>query len=154
MASHVRYSKKGDVHTFDINLPGLEKIVIDHTGIAPEQRSGVAKALLEAAAIACYSASLAGALEARKANCKAITAEADINFGTNAVGQHRITGMKLDFSVELSPDDAPIFERCAKIMRNGCLVTGSLHDGMDMEYQLRAVYPGERKDRAEVWTES
>ena len=54
--------------------------------------------------------------------------------------------MKLDFSVELSPDDAPVFERCAKIMLNGCLVTGSLQDGMDMEYQLRAVYSDDRKD--------
>lgn len=60
--------------------------------------------------------------------------------------KNRITGMKLDFSVELSPDDAPVFERCAKIMRNGCLVTGSLQDGMDMEYQLRAVYSDDRKD--------
>lgn len=145
MASHVSYRKEGDIHTFDINLPGLEKIVIDYTGVAPEQRSGAAKALLEAAAIACYSAALSGALEARNAHCDSITATADLDFGANAVGQHRITGLNLDFSVKLDPADAPVFERCARIMRNGCLVTGSLHDGMDVEYHLNAVYPEDEK---------
>ena len=140
MASSIRYTRKGDIHTFETDLSGMEKLVIDHTGVPPEQRGGTAKLLLEAAAIACYSASLAGALEARKADYASITATAALDFGADAVGRSRITGMKLDFSVELDAADAPIFERCAKLMRNGCLVTGSLHDGIDMAYTLNAVY--------------
>ncbi|MDO5538046.1 MAG: OsmC family protein, partial [Desulfovibrionaceae bacterium] len=94
--------------------------------------------LLMAAAIACYSSSLSGALDARKTRYDSITATSSLEFGTNAVGQKRITGMSLDFSVRMNGEDSAIFERVAKVMRNGCLVTGSLHDGIEMKYRLEA----------------
>ena len=140
MAGTVKYTRQGDVHTFDIGLPGLEKIVIDHTGVPEEQRGGVAKQLLACAALSCYTAALAGALEARGAHYTVITAESGMELGANDVGQGRVRRMHLDVSVELPAQDSDIFNRCAKIMKKGCLVTGSLHEGIDMTYDLTPKY--------------
>ena len=138
MAPNVKYTKIGDVHTFETSLPGFEKIVIDQTDVPADQRSGVAKQLLSCAALSCYTAALAGALDAREAKYKSITAEASMEMGPNEVGQGRVKKMHLDVTVEISEDSTDIFNRCVKIMRNGCLITGSLHDGIDVSNDLRA----------------
>lgn len=140
MAGTVKYIRRGDVHTFEIGLPGFEKIVIDHTGLPEEQRGGVAKQLLACAALSCYTAALAGALEARGANYTEIAAEASMELGTNDIGQGRVKGMHLNVSVELPAKDSDIFNRCSKIMKKGCLVTGSMHEGINMTYELSPKY--------------
>lgn len=138
MAPNVKYTKIGDVHTFETSLPDFEKIVIDQTNVPVDQRSGVAKQMLSCAALSCYTAALAGALDAREANYKSITAEASMEMGSNEVGQGRVKKMHLNVTVEIDENSADIFNRCVKIMRNGCLVTGSLHDGIEMSYNLKA----------------
>ncbi len=137
MAGTVRYTKKGDVHTFETGLPAFEKIVIDQTDVPEEERGGVAKQLLACAALSCYTAALAGALDARGSSYTSITGEATLGLGPNEVGQGRVKNMVLEVRVDLPKGDAEIFNRCAKIMRQGCLVTGSLHEGMEVTYDLK-----------------
>ncbi len=136
----VKYTRVGDVQTFEIGVPGIEKIVIDQTGVPADKRGGVAKGLLGAAALACYEAALAGALEARGAKFENIEAEADLTLGANAVGQGRVKKIDLITKLRLDEEDSAIFDRCVKIMRPGCLVTGSLHEGIEMAYDLQADY--------------
>ena len=139
MAPNVKYVKNGNVHSIELGVPGLERIVIDYSEIPVDQRVGLAKQLLAASALSCYVAALSGSLEARGASCEKIEAEAAISLGANSVGQGRVKAMDLSVDVNISADDMSIFERCARIMKNGCLVTGSLHDGINMEYKLNAV---------------
>lgn len=140
MADSVTYTRQGDVHTFETGLPGFEKIVIDHTGLPEEQRAGVAKCLLACAALSCYASALAGSLEAREAHYSSISAKARMDLGANEAGQGRVRHIHLDVSVDLPQQDSEIFERCAKIMKKGCLVTGSMHEGIDMTYELTPNY--------------
>lgn len=140
MAEKVKYIKQGDVHTFETGLPAFEKIVIDQTNVPEDERGGVAKQLLACSALSCYAAALAGALDAREARYTAIRGEATFGMGLNEVGQGRVQNMRLEVSVELPKEDADIFNRCAKIMKKGCLVTGSLHEGIEMTYDLKADY--------------
>lgn len=140
MASKVTYTRKGDVHTFETGIAGCETLVIDHTHVPADQRGGMAKQLLASAALACYAAALAGALEARGAHYETIEGDAEMELGPNESGQGRVQSMTLSFRVTLPEDDSEIFERCARIMRHGCLVTGSLHDGIEMHYELKPCY--------------
>lgn len=140
MATNVKYIRKGDIDVIELGVAGLEKITIDFTGIPTEQRNGIAKALLSASALSCYVGAISGALEAREAKVDSIEAEAEIALGPNESGQGRVKEMKLATTVNMSESDAPIFDRCVKIMRHGCLITGTLHDGVAMEYTLNSKY--------------
>lgn len=140
MAPNVKYTKKGDIHTIDIGLPGIEQIVIDYTNIPADQRSGLAKQLLAAANLSCYIAALDASLVARGATAESIVGEVQLGMGPNAVGQGRVKRLNLDVVTKIDEDSADIFDRCAKIMRQGCLVTGSLNDSIEVTYDLKADY--------------
>ncbi len=136
MANNVKYTRKGDIHTINLGVAGLEEIVIDYTNIPEDQRTGAAKALLSAAALSCYVSALGVALDARGADFDSIESEITIELGANSVGQGRVLGLNIDTTVNMAEADKDIFERCIKIMKQGCLVTGSLHEGMKMDYNL------------------
>lgn len=136
----VKYSRKGNVHTIDFGIPAIDNIIIDYDKIPEEQRAGLAKSLLSAANLACYIATLGSALTARGANFTEIDGIANIDLGHNENKQARVTGINLDVKVAMDGEDDSIFERCQKIMKNGCLVTGSVHEGIHMTYKLEAEY--------------
>lgn len=135
-----KYSRKGNVHTIDFGIPAMGTLVIDYDQVPKEERAGIAKALLSVSTLACYVSTLGIALETRGADFSEISAEANLVLGQNDNSQARITGIDLDASVTLSGDDDEIFERCQKIMRNGCLVTASIHEGIHMNYTLSPDY--------------
>jgi osmotically inducible protein OsmC len=118
----------------------LGTLVVDNSNIPQDQRGGTAKQLLAASALYCYCAALVGALEARGVQYDDITAKAVLETGSNDSGQGRVRKIAIEARVALSEDYADIFERVERIMRPGCLVTGSLHDGIQMEYDLQPIY--------------
>lgn len=136
----VKYSRQGNVHTIDFDIPAIDKIVLDFDKIPEEERAGLAKAFLAAANLTCYVGTLGSALTARGANFSAIDAVAHLELGHNENKQARVTGMNLDVKVTMDGDDDAIFERCQKILKNGCVVTGSVHEGIHMNYNLEAEY--------------
>lgn len=137
----VVYTRTGDVHTFRSGLVHPRALVVDHTDVPAEERNGLAKRLLASAALACYGTLLAAVLDARKVPYSGLTGTATLEVGANANGQGRVRRMRIAFAVDLPNGEAKaVFERCARIMRGGCLVTGSLHDGVEMEYSLEAHY--------------
>ncbi len=66
----------------------------------------------------------------------------DIVINTEGIAPEERNGtaleIVLDVTVEIDDDDYDTFERIKKVMRNGCLVTSSLHDGIEMKYNLDA----------------
>ena len=140
MAQEVTYLRKGDVQTFATGLAGLGTITVDHGGVAAEERNGLAKQLLASSALACYGSMLAATLEARDVPYASISGTATLELGPNKAGQGRVKNMVLTFTVDLPEKYADVFERCAKIMKNGCLVTGSMHEGFTVSHVLNPVY--------------
>lgn len=135
------YTRKGDVHVFRTGIAAMETFVVDHTGVSPEERNGLAKGLLASSALACYGMMLAAVLEARKVAYEEIKGTATLELGPGPGGQGRVRRIRLAFVVALPNGEAKaVFERCARIMQGGCLVTGSLRDGIEMEYALEARY--------------
>ena len=132
----VAYHRNGDVHTIETGGAALGNIVIDNTNVPADQRGGTAKQLLGAAALYCYAAALNAAMEARglKYNSLDLTALMDVD--ANEKGQSRVLKITITANVGIDEEDLDTFDRVARVMKNGCLVTGSLHDGIAMEYRL------------------
>lgn len=131
--------KKGDVSIIETGGAALKNIVIDNTDVPEEQRGGTAKQLLGAAALYCYAASLTAAMEARALRYTSLDLSAALDVGHNEKGQSRVLKITITADVGIDEDDLDLFERVARVMKSGCLVTGSLHDGIDMAYELNPV---------------
>lgn len=140
MSLVVNYSRAGDVHTLDTGPGALGTLVIDQGPIPEDQRGGTAKQLLASSALYCYCAALSGALKTRNCPYSSLTGHAVVETDSNELGQSRVSTITISVTVTLSEDDAAAFERCAKVMRQGCLVTGSLHDGIGVHYDLQPEY--------------
>lgn len=140
MNMSISYSRQGDVHTIETGGAALPKIVVDNSNLPEDQRGGTAKQLLGSAAVFCYMSALCGALEARGIKYENASATATLDVGSNDLGQGRVKKITIDATVTLSEDDSSAFERVAKILRQGCLITGSLHDGIQMNYNLTPEY--------------
>jgi organic hydroperoxide reductase OsmC/OhrA len=140
MSIQVKYHREGDIHTIETGNKSMGTIRIDQTGLPHEERAGTAKQLLGASALFCYCAAIDGFLKARAADYSAIDAEATVETGTNAKGLGRITSISIKTVVKMDEDDAAVFDRCQKGMRQGCLVTTSIHDGIEVTYSLEAEF--------------
>lgn len=140
MNMSVTYSRQGDVHTIETGGAALPQLVIDNTNVPENQRGGTAKQLLGCAAIFCYMSALLGSLDARGVKYSNATATATLEVGGNDLGQGRVKKITIDANVTISEEDASTFERVEKIMKQGCLITGSLHDGIQMAYNLHPEY--------------
>ena len=135
----VAYHRNGDVHTIETGGAALGNIVIDNTSVPADQRGGTAKQLLGAAALYCYAAALNAAMEARGLRYNSLDLTALMDVDANEKGQSRVMKITITANVGIDEEDLDLFERVARVMKNGCLVTGSLHDGIAMEYRLNPV---------------
>lgn len=136
----VAYHRDGDVHTIDTGGAALKQIVVDNTNIPADKRSGTAKQLLCASALYCYASALNAAMEARGLNYTSLDLNAVMDVDANEKGQSRVLKITITANVGIDEEDLDLFDRVARVMKNGCLVTGSLHDGIEMVYQLNPIY--------------
>ncbi|MCQ2444555.1 MAG: OsmC family protein [Mailhella sp.] len=139
MQLSVKYHRDGDVHTIETGGAALGNIVIDNTNIPADQRGGTAKQLLASAAIFCYASALNAAMETRALKYQSLDVTAEMTVDANEKGQSRVQKIVITANVGIDEEDLDLFERVARVMKGGCLVTGSLHDGIEMEYKLNAV---------------
>ena len=56
--------------------------------------------------------------------------------GTDDKGRGRVTGIDLDVTVFMDQEYEFIFDRVEKIMKQGCLITGSLEAAFPVKYNL------------------
>ncbi len=136
----VTYDFKDDVHTIDTGGIALPKIIVDNRKIPNDQRGGTAKQMLAGAALYCYGSMLAAALQARDVDFKELHATAELKMGRSETGKSRVLKMIIRSSVQVNERDEAIFQRVQKMMAQGCLVTGSLHDGISMVYELEPIF--------------
>lgn len=134
MQMTVSYSRKGDVHAIHTGGKALGDIIIDNTGVPVEERGGTAKQLH------CYASSLTAAMEARGLRYGSLDISATLDVGVNDKAQSRVLKMIVQAVVGIEEEDQDLFDRVARVMKGGCLVTGSLHDGIDMEYHLSSTW--------------
>ena len=83
-----------------------------------------------------FSAALDKALESRDAKYRSIEGRATVETGIDDKGRGRVVGMTLDVTVHMDEEYEFIFDRVAKIMRQGCLITGSLEGAFPVKYNL------------------
>lgn len=128
------------VYTIETGGVVLPQIVIDNRGVPQEQQAGTAKRLLAGASLYCYCSMLEAALLARDVDFEDIRATAELQLGRNEQGRSRVLKMVIRCSVRVNERDEAVFRRVEKMMAQGCLVTGSLHDGIPMEYELEPTF--------------
>ena len=135
----MNYSYKGKEHVITVGEKAMTAIDLNQVIDDSVAQIGVAKQLLVSSTLLCYCSSLIVALDSRKVEYSEITAEAKGELGNNSTGQGRLQKIQILVNVKLqNPEQQAVFERIQKIMKNGCLVTGSLHDGVHMDYDLTA----------------
>ena len=93
-----------------------------------------------AEAVRAYCSMLEAALLARDVDFEDIRATAELQLGRNEQGRSRVLKMVIRCSVRVNERDEAMFRRVEKMMAQGCLVTGSLHDGIPMEYELEPTF--------------
>jgi uncharacterized OsmC-like protein len=133
----VEYVRHGeDLHRLITGSGALPEIQIDYSNIPPDKRGGNAVRLLCASNLYCFAATLASALTARGAELKSMTGKATAIKEKDEIRRTRITEIMISIDVELDDKDMPVFEKCKKIMQRGCLITYSLEDAMEIEYEI------------------
>lgn len=65
-----------------------------------------------------------------------IEGKATVRTGTDDKGRGRVTGIDLDVTVFMDQEYEFIFDRVEKIMKQGCLITGSLEAAFPVKYNL------------------
>ncbi|MBD5641309.1 MAG: OsmC family peroxiredoxin [Desulfovibrio sp.] len=132
----VRLVRKGPVIDLDLESRALGRIHVDIDSVPEDERPGAAKKLLGASVLYCYVAALDKALEARGARYDSIDASAQVRAGSNDKGQGRILGIALNVIVRMDSAYEEVFDRVAKVMRHGCLVSASLEAAFPVTYNL------------------
>lgn len=66
----------------------------------------------------------------------AVSEPEDRRTGTDDKGRGRVTGIDLDVTVFMDQEYEFIFDRVEKIMKQGCLITGSLEAAFPVKYNL------------------
>lgn len=132
----VSMTRKGAAIDMDMESGALGTISFNNNDIPADERAGTAKKLLASSALYCYCAALDKALESRKADYQRIEGKATLETGLDDMGRGRVTSIILDVTVFMSEEYEFIFDRVEKIMRQGCLITGSLHEAFPVKYNL------------------
>lgn len=132
----VSYAYEEDRHELELGSEALPRLVIDNRGIPQERRGGTAARLLAGSSLYCYGSMLAAALIARGVDFEDLRATAEFEKGRSEQGRTRVLKMRIRCSVRVNERDAAVFERVSRMMAQGCMITGSLHDGIDMSYEL------------------
>ena len=127
----VSIARRGAKVDLDMESAAFGVISIDGELIPAEERPGTAKRLLASSALYCYCAALDKALETRR-----IEGKATVRTGTDDKGRGRVTGIDLDVTVFMDQEYEFIFDRVEKIMKQGCLITGSLEAAFPVKYNL------------------
>ena len=126
----VSIARRGAKVDLDMESAAFGVISIDGEQSPAEERPGTAKKLLASSALYCYCAALDKALETRSAKYRRIEGQGRVK------GRGRVTGIDLDVTVFMDQEYEFIFDRVEKIMKQGCLITGSLEAAFPVKYNL------------------
>jgi uncharacterized OsmC-like protein len=134
----VEYRRDGDdKHILSLDSKALPEIRIDYTGIPKDKRAGTAQSLLAASALYCFASTFGSALAARGATIKSLIGKAVSEKEKDEYYRTKVSNIQIEVEVDLNDADLPTLERCKKIMENGCLITYSLNQGIEVEHNIK-----------------
>lgn len=134
----VEYARQGnDIHSLNIGISSLENITIDYTGLPQKERTGTAVRLLCASVIYCYASTLAAALNARGALIKSLVGRAIATKSRDVFAKTKVNQITVELDVEIDDAYLPILEKCKTIMENGCLISYSVNQGIEVQHVIR-----------------
>jgi hypothetical protein len=129
------------VFTIDLGSQALPRITFDPMALDPEvrQEEHMGARLLLAAALTCYVNTMAGDLARGEASRVApITAQAEIQKEKGSDLRTRYTHIEINLETEVAEADRAIFEAVRNSLLNGSLVTSSLEEEIDIDYNIEA----------------
>jgi hypothetical protein len=136
----VLYNRKGeDIHSFTTDLVSLPNLTIDFTGIAKNNRSGVASRLLCFAALYCFCNTLAEELKSRNVNIKSLSGRATPTKARDDYNRTRIKRIFIDVEVDVDDKDLPALAECREVMAMGSLITYSMNESIEVDQVIRRV---------------
>ena len=134
----VEYRRDGDdKHILSLNSKAVPEIRIDYTGIPKDARAGTAQRLLAASALYCFASTLGAALAARNATIRSLTGRAVSEKDKDEYYRTKVSNIQIEVEVDVNDGDLPTLEKCEKIMENGCLITYSLNQGIEVEHTIK-----------------
>lgn len=129
---HVTISRRHDftfAASFD-DVPGADGIVLDEPAPLGAGSAPNAAALLSAAVGNCLAASLLLCLKRTRAEVVDLEARVTTRIARNEAGRWRISGIDVELSPEVGPDDAGRLARCIDLFQDFCIVTESVRAGI------------------------
>ncbi len=132
----VSLQRRGPGIDLDMQTSAFGAVHVDMDALPEDERAGTAKKLLGASVLYCYVAALDKALDVRGARYEEIRARATVKAGSDEKNRSRILGVTLDVTVVMDEDYEEIFDRVARVMRHGCLISASLEAAFPVTYNL------------------
>lgn len=140
MTLSLSYEREGDDHHIvRFNSEAIPDIKIDYTGIPLEERGGTSVQLLGASCLYCFAATFGSAMKARKADILSLKGQIELTKGKDEVRRTKVTEIEITLDVEIDDKDEATFEKCKKIMERGCLITYTLEESIEIDYNIRRV---------------
>ena len=143
MATVVEYTREqgGTADRFVVGATSLPEFKMDFSGLSREEKDAehAGARLLLCACMACYCNTFANALEKAGATVKSLTASGTTEKGKDDLRRTRYTRIILELEVAVDDAHAEIFDRVRDNMEAGSLLTYSLEDAIEMEYNVRRV---------------
>ena len=133
---------EGGQYTIDLGSKALPVITYDPMALDPEvrQEEHMGARLLLAAALACYVNTMSGDMQRGGAGRVAeIKAEAGIEKEKGSNLRTRYTHIEINVETEVAETDQAVFESVRNSLLHGSLVTYSLEEEMDLDYNIEAV---------------
>ena len=131
--------KKGQV--FKTGAKSLGEIHFDFSNLTKEEISGehLGARLALCASLSCYCNTFTNNLIASGAEVKSMKAGATIEKEKDEILRTKYTRISLELEVGVDEKDAAVFERVRDDMERGSLLTYSLDEGIEVEYDVRRV---------------
>lgn len=139
MAVTVTYEKtKPTLDTFHIGARALPELKIDYADLTQDERNQehTGARLLCAAALACFTNTFTNALARHGVEVKSMKASAEIFKDKDEVMRTRYTNITLAVEVGLDESQRETFETVKENMLAGSLVTYTLEEAIEFDYDL------------------
>ncbi|QJB56772.1 OsmC family protein [Pseudodesulfovibrio sp. zrk46] len=126
---------------FVVGAKAVPEIIMDFSSITPEERNSEAMGsrILGVAALACYTNTMVNAFKRQGVEVKSLTGSATASKDKDEVNRTRYCELEINIEVGLEEKDREVFESVKDNMLNGSLLTYSLEEGMEVDYNIEMV---------------
>lgn len=123
---------------FTVGAKAVPEIIMDFSAITPEERNqeSMGARMLCVAALSCYCNTMVNAFKRNNVEVKSLRASATANKEKDEVNRTRYVGIDIHVEVGLAERDRAVFEAVKDNMLNGSLLTYSLEEGMEVDYDI------------------